>query len=184
MPRTTQPNAPIGWAYSPTARGRFDYGPSAEFLSRWGPRGRLAQRERAALAADATLDRRDRHDRHVAYDWAFGPTVEQRAARLGAEHGLRAGAWIIDGNTTPESARAILRGIEEGDPFILDNLPIVPDLTGEWADRPSGTAIYFEITEADEIGDDFTDVLDIYEQAYTDAAVAEIERSARAMVED
>lgn len=50
--------------------------------------------------------------------------------------GENAGSWVIDGNTTESTARAILAGIEDGDPEILDHLPS-PQWGGEWAGDPT-----------------------------------------------
>jgi len=58
------------------------------------------------------------------------------ARRDGAEAGRNAASWCTDGNTTLETYRAILRGIEDGDPAVLDAYR-VPDLSGEYADAPT-----------------------------------------------
>lgn len=119
----------------------------------------------------------------------------QAAEALGTQHGTAAGSWAVDGNTTPDTLRAILRGIEEGDPAILDTLPLTPNLSGEWADEPGGPAIYVEIlassggtlsdedAQGDPAGwDDFSEILDAYEAAYQQASQDEIQRACRAML--
>src|SRR5688572_10640987 len=50
--------------------------------------------------------------------------------------GFASGSWVIDGNTKEESARELLRMLDEGDPQIYDSLPS-PSLSGEWADEPT-----------------------------------------------
>lgn len=50
---------------------------------------------------------------------------------MGYERGKAAGSWVVDGNTSPTTARKILAGYEEGDPEIMDLCP--NPLSGEWA---------------------------------------------------
>ncbi len=57
--------------------------------------------------------------------------MTEEAYNAGKERGKAAGSWVIDGNTTDETARAILKGIMDGDPEILDMRP--SPLSGEWA---------------------------------------------------
>lgn len=115
------------------------------------------------------------------------------AYELGREHGRNAASRV---EINAENASRILKGIEEGDPEILDTLPIVPDLSGEWADVPNGPTVYRTICEnasyaagrdgatVDEYDAinadvDFTDLLDLYEGAYMEAAEHEITATAR-----
>lgn len=56
---------------------------------------------------------------------------DSQAYQIGFEHGKERGSWVIDGNTTTETARAILEGIDNGDPEIMDMEPA--PLSGEWA---------------------------------------------------
>ena len=56
-----------------------------------------------------------------------------RAYNDGHARGVSAASWMIDGNTTEETARRILAGIEDGDPMILDMLPgfIIGEYAGD-----------------------------------------------------
>lgn len=54
----------------------------------------------------------------------------------GYRDGRSAGTWVFDQGSTPEGIRAVVRGIEDGDPMILDQLPS-PRLNGEFADDPT-----------------------------------------------
>jgi hypothetical protein len=114
------------------------------------------------------------------------------AADLGTEHGRNAAGWYGDGNTSPETWRAVLEGIESGDPVILDTLP-QPDLSGQWADGLTGPQLVQDAilsavdTDEDEAADAileryddaFTDICDAYEAAFSSAAEDEIARMAR-----
>ena len=51
--------------------------------------------------------------------------------REGYAAGKAAGSWVTDGNTSVDEYRAILAGIESGDPEIMDMQPY--PLSGEWA---------------------------------------------------
>jgi hypothetical protein len=54
---------------------------------------------------------------------------------LGRSAGRRAASWVFDGNTTERTYAAVLRGIEDGDPVILDRyalrLPAPEGITDE-----------------------------------------------------
>lgn len=105
------------------------------------------------------------------------------ARALGAQHGENAASWVtID---EPETAIAWLE-----DERPLDELP-TPDLSGEMAGEPTGPDIYREIyedagatTDAPGIdiaadADDFTGVLDAYEESYREAAETAVMARAR-----
>ena len=48
------------------------------------------------------------------------PPLVARAAELGRDAGKTAAAWVFDGNTPGEAYQRVLRGIDEGDPAVLD----------------------------------------------------------------
>jgi hypothetical protein len=101
--------------------------------------------------------------------------IEVRAAEEGAEAGRIAGSWVTDGNTDAETYRRLLGGIRDGDPEILDSLPSAP-FSGEYADGllPRDFLADVGLTEEHDAADD---VLRTYEDAYTEAAGAEVERA-------
>jgi hypothetical protein len=125
----------------------------------------------------------------TAYDRALA-----YARDLGAEHGRNAASWYFDGNTPQDAYAAVLRGLEDGDPAVLDTLPYA-DLSGEWADRLTGPMLVHDALVAggiDHEDDDamyratldwFSDICDAYEVAFSDAAQSAIETVARSMVE-
>jgi hypothetical protein len=100
-----------------------------------------------------------------------------RADAAGKEHGLAAASWYFDGNTTRETYEHVLRGIEDGDPEVMDTLPCAP-LSGEWADDPTPTTVLKElgVDEADAAADDY---LRAYEDGFYEASTDEIVRVAR-----
>ena len=85
--------------------------------------------------------------------------------------GLAAGSWVIDGNTTTERCAAILKGLEDGDPAVMDLQPA--PLSGEWA----GESIpeLFGYTPSSRC-------LDLYEEGYSAGFWDEVERAARYQV--
>lgn len=92
-----------------------------------------------------------------------------RASELGSEHGRAAGTWVIDGNTTHDACRALLDGIEDGDPAVYDALPSAP-LSGEWADAYSVADLATD-TGIGADHDAWDDVCDAFEMAWHDAMV-------------
>ncbi len=107
--------------------------------------------------------------------------IEASARRAGIADGKAAGSWVVDGNTTEETARKILQGLDDGDPEILDNLPSGP-LSGEYADGtlPRDVLGWYGLEETDNESDD---VLRAYEDGWSEGMTDEVERSARAIAE-
>lgn len=104
------------------------------------------------LADHATDDDLDAlgFDRLDAYRLAGRVGVWMDAARERGESAARAlASWTVDGNTTPESARAVLALLDDGDPAAEDYLPRRPDLSGEFAgdETPHGLAV--DVTDLD-----------------------------------
>jgi hypothetical protein len=102
-----------------------------------------------------------------------------QAAALGAEHGRNAGSWVIDGNTTVETARAILKGYEDGDPEVMDMQPA--PLSGEWADSMTPDILANEVDLPINTLQEgqLEEVCDAYEQAFADSYWAEVLGAAR-----
>jgi hypothetical protein len=106
---------------------------------------------------------------------------EREAMRaLGEEHGRNAASWLLDGNSTREAAETLLRGIVDGDPAVLDQLPATP-LSGEWAGAPSGAEIIAEAgLDPDESDPDRDDeLLSAYEDGYSSGVHDGAETEAR-----
>ncbi len=113
-------------------------------------------------------------------------TFLSRATALGEEHGRNAASWYFDGNTSVGTYRAVLQGIDDGDPQVLDTFPAAP-LSGEWADDPTPDSIVSECYGSDEWThwDDLPlvdDILRAYEDGFYTASSDEIERVARYQV--
>jgi hypothetical protein len=97
--------------------------------------------------------------------------TQRKHYRLGREAGHSAGTWVIDGNTSTEQCARILRGIEDGDPEVMDMQP--SPLSGEWA----GESIR-ELFGKQPTDDQLTD----YECGYSDGFWDEVARSCRASI--
>jgi hypothetical protein len=102
------------------------------------------------------------------------------AASQGARTGKGAASWVLDGNSTRETAEAILRMLEDGDPAI-DSLVSEPNfLSGEWAGE-SVPELLGDLIEA--FPDSQDEIMDQYEEAAREAFWHEVERKASVMVE-
>lgn len=114
----------------------------------------------------------------------------QAIADAAAIHGRNAAGWVFDGNTSAETFREYRRMSDDGDPELYDRFPSGNPLSGEWADDPTVRTIMEDhtdllsgqsmLTDDDdariaEFGDD---VAVAYEQAYSDAFYAELDRVA------
>lgn len=108
------------------------------------------------------------------------PQLEAAAQQAGYEHGLAAGSWVTDGNTTDDTCRALLAGIEDGDPMILDQLPSSP-LSGEWAGDPTPQSVLeaLDVYDDDERADD---LLRAYEDGFARGVEEEVVRSCKAVL--
>jgi hypothetical protein len=108
-------------------------------------------------------------------------TLLSEAEKAGVEHGRAAASWYFDGNTSRETYEAVLRGLEDGDPAVLDTFPSSP-LSGEWADDPTPASVLeaLGVEENDDAADDY---LGAYESGFSDAVMFEIEGAARYQVE-
>jgi len=53
----------------------------------------------------------------------FTANDRQHAEDLGRDAGKAAASWMFDGNTPEDTYRAVLRGIEDGAPAVLDAYP-------------------------------------------------------------
>lgn len=103
--------------------------------------------------------------------------------RLGTEHGRAAGTWVLDGNSSTETARALLDGIRDGDPEVLDALPVAR-LGGEWADDPTPRDLFNEADVSCFDPERETDLLDAYSDAFNVAVQDQAEREARTFLGD
>lgn len=106
--------------------------------------------------------------------------IVEQAEQEGYDHGVTAGSWLLDGNSTSEAARRLLRGIEDGDPMVLDALPSSP-LSGEWADSltPADVLAWYELDEDDDAAGD---VLRAFEDGFSRGVQDEAVRSATALL--
>jgi hypothetical protein len=98
-----------------------------------------------------------------------------RAAELGREHGTNAGSWVnVD---SEKSARWWLKGMADGDPAVLDQLPDQP-LSGKYSDSYSRDKLYADLDITREADSDDLELCQAYEEAHTEALHAEVERMA------
>jgi hypothetical protein len=107
--------------------------------------------------------------------------LEAKAFELGRERGASAGSWVVDGNTSDETKRAIINGYNDGDPAVLNMEPA--PLSGEWGDDPTISDVLAELG----IGEDEEyegDLLTEYESGFSDGFWGEVIRSANAMLAD
>lgn len=103
--------------------------------------------------------------------------LTEEAEETGREAGAAAGSWVIDGNTSADTARAILAGYEEGDPEIMDMQP--SPLSGEWA----GESIS-ELNAQYGLRLDVDTIADAFESAYSEAYWDTVQGAAAACATD
>jgi hypothetical protein len=102
---------------------------------------------------------------------------EEAARELGTEHGRAAGSWILDGNSSRESAQRLLDMIEDGDPELWDSY--ASPLSGEWADGRTPDDILSEIDYPEtRTPEEYDDIIRAYEDAHSSAWESEVNRLA------
>lgn len=70
---------------------------------------------------------------------SIAASIAAEAANLGRDAGKAAASWMFDGNTPEDAYRAVLRGIDDGDPAILDAHP-APGLSADGGYTEAGLA--------------------------------------------
>lgn len=105
-----------------------------------------------------------------------GDKLIEAAKELGREHGESKGTFVKGLSISKYAAKRILEGYNNGDEETMDICP--KPLSGEWAEDPTPMAILDEIANkvddhhtlrGEDIDPDSDDVLDAYEEAYTEA---------------
>lgn len=99
------------------------------------------------------------------------PRTYEEYEEMGREQGKAVGSWVIDGNTTTETARRIVQGYEDGDPEIEEMMPA--PLSGEWAGESLRELFEYEPEQ---------DSLSAYENGYALGYWGEVLRVAQAMI--
>lgn len=95
------------------------------------------------------------------------------ARNIGRDHGRNAASWYFDGNTDRATYERVGKGIDEGDPEILDDLP-APDLSGQWADGYTNTDLLRDCGVPVFRGANA--IFDAYEEGFVDGVHHEIRR--------
>ncbi len=128
------------------------------------------------------------HDliKRQANETAYAAAIAYATAE-GTANGRAAASWYFDGNTSDATRAVVLRGIEDGDPAVLDTFP-APDLSGQWADSLTGPQLVADALAAgmagnsgayDPAGEWHDDIYDAYETAYSEAVEDAIGEAAR-----
>jgi hypothetical protein len=111
-------------------------------------------------------------------------TPESQVWETAQKNGRDAASWIFDGNTTRETYERFQKGIDEGDPEVLDSVR-TPSLSGEYSDDYSEEQLMEDCGYVDHDGTDLRNAL--AEQYLLEVSTAfwhEIERMARHQLED
>jgi hypothetical protein len=123
----------------------------------------------------------------------------KEAESLGKYHGENAAQWAAQDSwggrvasirQSEENARAFLKGIEEGDPMIMDSYAS-PNLSGEWADSMTEADLLkavFDGFDSDIIDtlepEEIDDIANAYIQAASDGFWQELETSAATIADN
>lgn len=118
------------------------------------------------------------------------PDPRELAWNIGVEHGRDAAAWYVQDSIggrvsardAIRTASRVLRGIEDGDPEILDSLPY-PDLSGEWADGYTPRDLLHDVGgndgDASFWQDLVSDLCDSYEDGFQSGVLVDVSEACR-----
>jgi hypothetical protein len=101
--------------------------------------------------------------------------IMRDAASLGRDAGKCLASWAFDGNTSEETYQLIKKGLDNGDPAIIDRFRS-PDLSGEYSGDPSPGWLAQELGINDDDFHILDDACDAWQIAADEAFWAEIER--------
>lgn len=110
--------------------------------------------------------------------------ILRKARHNGRNAGHAAASWCFDGNTTEATYRHFLKGLDDGDPAVLDAFN-PPNLSGEWADSPTPRTLaddYNLDEDNDPDGWRLDEACTAWEDAASTAFWNELERVARFQV--
>ena len=95
--------------------------------------------------------------------------------KRGFDDGENAAAWLVDGNTEQpfEFLTKLIKGLEDGDPAIIDQLP-EPRVGGEFADDPTWEQICIE--EVERYEDSEEELFAVYNEAFHEGVEAQIRK--------
>lgn len=121
-----------------------------------------------------------RDDLHELIEICEAELIGRRAF----DDGKAAASWLVDGNTAnPEFLlKHYIKGIDDGDPMVLDKLP-VPQLGGEFAGDDTWDDIVNEELHREPNDDDDTDLFVVYNEHFHNGVEAEIRRMHKAYSE-
>lgn len=110
--------------------------------------------------------------------------LKTTARRMGREAGKNAASWAWDGNTSTETARRVIRMMEDGDPALYDVIR-GPDLSGEHSGDPTPRSLADDcgLPEDDSRAEWLVDELcSEWEKGVSSTFWPEVERAYRAML--
>lgn len=107
----------------------------------------------------------------------------RQATKDGRDAGVGAASWAYDGNTPLEWYRKMLKGIEDGDPMILDSVR-EPNLSGEYAGDPTPRSLAEDYGIGEGREDALDAVCEAWEIAARDCFWARLETVCRMMLQD
>jgi hypothetical protein len=111
--------------------------------------------------------------------------AEHEAYELGVQHAKAAASWCVDGNTSAEHVARMVEMFDAGDPQLWDYLPVMPNLSGEYADDLTPRSLAASITGAgwdgyvNGVAPDTDALADAYEAGVSDTFESECERIIR-----
>lgn len=109
------------------------------------------------------------------------PLDEWKIKDRGARDGQNAAEWFFNSPFSVGAAKAMLAGLEDGDPLYMDGLPH-PSLGGEWADTPTWEDVIQDELDVEYDEGHHAHLLEAYEMGFSEAAEAYISTRLRSII--
>lgn len=124
-----------------------------------------------------------RGGREPSVTMPFYDKIIENARELGQSEGKSAGSAVFDGNADMATYRTILKGHEDGDPEVMDMYR--SPLSGEYADdrTPKSLLDWLEVPESNASDEDYSELIDAYEEAHSEAFWDEVVRVAKLQID-
>lgn len=101
--------------------------------------------------------------------------AETQAERLGRQYGANAAEWAIDTILmSREQMLAVMKGIDDGDPAVLDQFR-EPNLSGEHQGEPTPQSILEDVEAGDDTDSEM--IVEAWEEAARDAFWAKVQET-------
>ena len=110
-------------------------------------------------------------------------TYKAQAYKRGEDAAIAAASWVIDGNTSQDHIRRMVKWFDDGDPMNDHFLPARPNLSGEWGDEYTPHSLVNDVCGLTNCTSEMRDeICEAFDEGVADHFEPECERILRAAI--